>query len=132
MSPPIRVGSVVELPVTGRVAEVAVSGRSVQFVVPIDGGDDYCVHLGGEIMLDGGGQPGWRGDADSAERSSLGPLLDLHGSIVSRSWIDESQRVFLEFDDGRRVSADPGEWEAHWLDGSGDDVWVPREGPNIP
>jgi hypothetical protein len=130
---PVRRGAILELPISGLVAESALSGLSIELVMPIRGGGDYCVHFGGGLEIDNGAGEAWRGRGDNEARASLAPVLDLIGNRVRESNVDEAEQLHLGFADGAQLVADPGTWEAHWpAANGGDDYWVPREGPNIP
>jgi hypothetical protein len=131
---PIRRGAILDLPVSGLVAESTASGMSIELALPISGSDRYDVHFGGALEIINTAGEMWRGRGDAEVRSSLGPVLDLVGNRVTQANVDEDEQLLLTFADGAQLIAESGRWEAHWpvAAGSSDEHWVPREGPNIP
>ncbi len=130
---PVSRGAVLELPIEGLVRMSSVNNGSIELIVMDGEAIRYCLHFGGPIEIADHTGHLWLGHGDAEERSSLGPILDLVGRLVTGALVDEEGRLELTFDTGVRVDAATGCWEAHWpVPGRLDDCWVPREGPSIP
>jgi len=130
----IESDSGVQLPIRGQVALVSATSLSIELTLPIPGGGDFDIHFGGDLRMTDAGGGELQLDAASADRASLGPMLDLLGARLTESAIESPEQLHLVFADGRRLRAGPGTWEAHWptVPGGLDEHWVPRDGPSIP
>ncbi|MBA2719228.1 MAG: hypothetical protein H0U52_08335 [Chloroflexi bacterium] len=131
---PVARATGLELPIAGVVAEVLITGLSIELAVPMIDGGYYGVHFGGaiEIVEDTGSV--WKGRGDAEDRSTLARYLDLLGDRVVEALVDDQEQVRLAFSSGVRLTAERATWQANWpkSDGSGDDYWVPKEGLRIP
>lgn len=130
---PVRRNSIVELPIIGLVTESALSGASIELMVPIAGNASFCVHLGGELEIAEAGEAIWQGRGDADDRTSLGRVLGRVGTPIVAAESDEGDRLHLRFADGTQLTAFD-RWEAHWpmAPESLDERWVPQEGPSVP
>lgn len=125
---------VLPLPISGLVASANASGVSIELIIPIQGGGDFCLHFGGGLEIVGTDGHEWTGAGDAEDQTTLGPALDLVGEEVVEAQVEADGRLRLIFGEGSRLTAAEDGWEAHWPDVSApyDERWVPRDGPNIP
>jgi hypothetical protein len=123
-----------ELPIAGAISEIPVNSPSIELDILMPEGGRYSVHFGGAIEIVDGAGVVWHGRADAEDRSTLARYLDLLGERVVESHVDDQDQFHLAFASGARLTAEADTWEASWpkWDGSGDDYWVPKEGPSIP
>ena len=124
---------VIALPIGGLIAQANASGVSIELILPIEGGGEFCLHFGGGVAIGDADGPKWTGAGDADDQTTLGPMLDLVGRDVVDARIEGDGRLRLSSDGSRLITSDD-RWEAHWPDRSApyDERWVPREGPSIP